>query len=73
MRSNRSFGRSVLIGRSASRLIASFAAREVLVSTLSIIYNVGKDENEESRDTDLGDPRRKTRRRQAVVDAADGL
>ncbi len=27
-------------------LIASFAAREVLVSTLSIIYNVGKDENE---------------------------
>ena len=29
-------------------LIASFAAREVLVSTLSIIYNVGKDENERS-------------------------
>ena len=29
-------------------LIASFAAREVLVSTLSSIYNVGKDENEES-------------------------
>jgi ferrous iron transport protein B len=29
-------------------LIASFAAREVLVSTLSIIYNVGKDENESS-------------------------
>jgi ferrous iron transport protein B len=29
-------------------LIASFAAREVLVSTLSIIYNVGKDKNEES-------------------------
>ena len=29
-------------------LIASFAAREVLVSTLSIIYNVGKDANEES-------------------------
>lgn len=29
-------------------LISSFAAREVLVSTLSIIYNVGKDENEES-------------------------
>ncbi|CAN5813218.1 ferrous iron transport protein B [soil metagenome] len=29
-------------------LIASFAAREVLVSTLSIIYNVGKDSNEES-------------------------
>jgi ferrous iron transport protein B len=29
-------------------LIASFAAREVLVSTLSIIYNVGKDESEES-------------------------
>ncbi len=29
-------------------LIASFAAREVLVSTLSIIYNVGNDENEES-------------------------
>lgn len=29
-------------------LIASFAAREVLVSTLSIIYNVGKNENEES-------------------------
>lgn len=29
-------------------LIASFAAREVLVSTLSIIYNVGADENEES-------------------------
>lgn len=29
-------------------LIASFAAREVLVSTLSIIYNVGRDENEES-------------------------
>lgn len=29
-------------------LIASFAAREVLVSTLSIIYNVGKDENEGS-------------------------
>ena len=29
-------------------LIASFAAREVLVSTLSIIYNTGKDENEES-------------------------
>jgi ferrous iron transport protein B len=28
-------------------LIASFAAREVLVSTLSIIYNVGKDANEE--------------------------
>jgi ferrous iron transport protein B len=26
-------------------LIASFAAREVLVSTLSIIYNVGKDED----------------------------
>lgn len=30
-------------------LIASFAAREVLVSTLSIIYNVGADENEESQ------------------------
>ena len=29
-------------------LIASFAAREVLVSTLSIIYNAGKEENEES-------------------------
>ena len=29
-------------------LISSFAAREVLVSTLSIIYNVGKDANEES-------------------------
>ena len=29
-------------------LIASFAAREVLVSTLSIIYNVGDDSNEES-------------------------
>jgi ferrous iron transport protein B len=29
-------------------LIASFAAREVLVSTLSIIYNVGQDANEES-------------------------
>lgn len=29
-------------------LVASFAAREVLVSTLSIIYNVGKDANEES-------------------------
>ena len=29
-------------------LIASFAAREVLVSTLSIIYSVGKDETEES-------------------------
>jgi len=29
-------------------LIASFAAREVLVSTLSIIYNVGKDENAQS-------------------------
>ncbi len=29
-------------------IIASFAAREVLVSTLSIIYNVGPDENEES-------------------------
>lgn len=29
-------------------LIASFAAREVLVSTLSIIYNTGKAENEES-------------------------
>ncbi len=29
-------------------LIASFAAREVLVSTLSIIYNVGGDANEES-------------------------
>ncbi|MEO8042359.1 MAG: nucleoside recognition domain-containing protein, partial [Acidobacteriota bacterium] len=29
-------------------LIASFAAREVLVSTLSIIYNVGKDQNEQS-------------------------
>lgn len=28
-------------------LIASFAAREVLVSTLSIIYNVGKDATEE--------------------------
>lgn len=34
-------------------LIASFAAREVLVSTLSIIYNAGKDENEES-DTLIG-------------------
>ncbi|MCC6329916.1 MAG: ferrous iron transporter B, partial [Acidobacteria bacterium] len=30
-------------------LIASFAAREVLVSTLSIIYNVGKDEDEKSQ------------------------
>ena len=29
-------------------LIASFAAREVLVSTLSIIYNVGSEETEES-------------------------
>jgi len=29
-------------------LISSFAAREVLVSTLSIIYNVGKDANEEN-------------------------
>ena len=30
-------------------LIASFAAREVLVSTLSIIYNVGKDEDAQSK------------------------
>jgi len=30
-------------------LIASFAAREVLVSTLSIIYNVGKDEDAHSQ------------------------
>jgi ferrous iron transport protein B len=30
-------------------LIASFAAREVLVSTLSIIYNVGKDQDEQSQ------------------------
>jgi ferrous iron transport protein B len=30
-------------------LIASFAAREVLVSTLSIIYNVGKDEDSSSQ------------------------
>ena len=29
-------------------IIASFAAREVLVSTLSIIYNVGEDKTEES-------------------------
>src|SRR3712207_9304062 len=29
-------------------LISSFAARETLVSTLSIIYNVGSDENESS-------------------------
>ncbi|MCX7640515.1 MAG: ferrous iron transport protein B [Pyrinomonadaceae bacterium] len=29
-------------------LISSFAAREVFVSTLSIIYNVGKDANEEN-------------------------
>lgn len=29
-------------------LISSFAAREVLVSTLSIIYNVGKDADAES-------------------------
>ncbi len=29
-------------------IVASFAAREVLVSTLSIIYNVGADANEES-------------------------
>ena len=32
-------------------LIASFAAREVLVSTLSIIYNVGKEETEGSSET----------------------
>jgi ferrous iron transport protein B len=30
-------------------LIASFAAREVLVSTLSIIYNVGRDEDAQSQ------------------------
>jgi ferrous iron transport protein B len=30
-------------------LIASFAAREVLVSTLSIIYNVGKDQDAQSQ------------------------
>ncbi|MBV9216583.1 MAG: ferrous iron transport protein B [Acidobacteria bacterium] len=30
-------------------LISSFAAREVLVSTLSIIYNVGKDEDAQSQ------------------------
>jgi len=30
-------------------LIASFAAREVLVSTLSIIYNVGKDDDAQSQ------------------------
>jgi len=29
-------------------LIASFAAREVIVSTLGIIYNVGNDQNEQS-------------------------
>ncbi|HEX8559030.1 MAG TPA: ferrous iron transport protein B [Pyrinomonadaceae bacterium] len=29
-------------------LVASFAAREVLVSTLSIVYNVGKDDDAES-------------------------
>ncbi len=29
-------------------LVSSFAAREVLVSTLSILYNTGKDANEES-------------------------
>jgi ferrous iron transport protein B len=30
-------------------LIASFAAREVLVSTLSIIYNVGKEQDAQSQ------------------------
>ncbi len=30
-------------------LVASFAAREVIVSTLSIVYNVGKEDNAESR------------------------
>lgn len=31
-------------------LVASFAAREVLVSTLAIVYNVGKDADEKSTD-----------------------
>ena len=31
-------------------LVSSFAAREVLVSTLAIIYNVGNDSNESSTD-----------------------
>jgi hypothetical protein len=53
-------------------LIASFAAREVLVSTLSIIYNVGKGENEESEDIDLRHPGREGRQRQSRLDTVDG-
>ena len=40
-------------------LIASFAAREVFVSTISIIYNVGKGRGRTFVNADLGDPRRK--------------
>jgi ferrous iron transport protein B len=35
-------------------LVASFAAREVLVSTLSIVYNVGKGDDNESRASLIG-------------------
>ncbi len=35
-------------------LVASFAAREVLVSTLSIVYNVGKGDDDESRNSLIG-------------------
>ena len=53
-------------------LIASFAAREVLVSTLSIIYNTGKDSDEESEGFDSSHSRREKRRRNAGLDTSDG-
>ena len=54
-------------------LIASFAAREVLVSTLSIIYNVGKDENEQSETLISAVRDAKTDDGTSGVDAADGV
>jgi ferrous iron transport protein B len=54
-------------------LIASFAAREVLVSTLSIIYNVGKDADAENDSLIQACQRRQKRRRNARLDTADGF
>jgi len=42
-------------------IISSFAAREVIVSTLSIVYGVGGDDDDENR-TSLYDSLRKARR-----------
>ncbi len=48
-------------------IVASFAAREVFVSTMSIVYNVGEGDDEEAATVSLADEMRQQRRPDGTV------